>query len=115
MNGTSLDAVSKATSSTIQTATAVSLINPFVPNIGQEPQVVGKAFGLANGKTSGIIEGFNGMFMVQKINDVKAPANSNYTNYINQLKQQGMGSVGRVLQVLKDKAEIKDNRANVMQ
>lgn len=115
MNGTSLDAVSKATSSTIQTATAVSLINPFVPNIGQEPQVVGKAFGLANGKTSGVIEGFNGMFMVQKTNDVKAPATSNYSNYINQLKQQGMGSVGRVLQVLKDKAEIKDNRANVMQ
>jgi peptidyl-prolyl cis-trans isomerase D len=113
MKGSSLEAVSKASGASIITATAVSLKNPMITNIGMEPKVVGKAFGLAAGKTSKVIEGTSGMFIIRAKKVVKAPAISDYTTYINQEKTQNQSyASSQAYMAIKDKADIKDNRGN---
>ena len=113
MSGSSLEAVAKASGATVQPATGVSLKMPVLPNIGNEPKVVGKAFGLAAGKTSEIIEGNSGMFMVRAKAVTKAPEVPSYTTYITQDRTQNQSyGVSKAYTALKDKADIKDNRAN---
>ncbi|RTL13844.1 MAG: peptidylprolyl isomerase [Flavobacteriaceae bacterium] len=113
MNGNSLEAVAKASGASIQTATGISLKTPVLPNMGNEPKVVGKAFGLAAGKTSEIIEGNSGMFMVRAKTVTKAPEISSYATYITQDRSQNQSyAISKAYIALKDKAEIKDNRAN---
>ncbi len=113
MNGNSLEAVAKASGASIQTATGISLKTPVLPNMGNEPKVVGKAFGLAAGKTSEIIEGNSGMFIVRAKTVTKAPEVPSYATYITQDRSQNQSyAISKAYIALKDKAEIKDNRAN---
>ena len=113
MSGSSLEAVAKASGASVQVATGVSLKTPVLPNIGNEPKVVGKAFGLAAGKTSEVIEGNSGMFMVRAKAVTKAPEVPSYETYITQDRLQNRSyAISMSFIALKDKAEIKDNRAN---
>ena len=113
MSGASLEAVAKASGASVQPAMGVSLKMPVIPNIGNEPKVVGKAFGLAAGKTSEVIEGNSGMFMVRAKAVTKAPEVPSYTTYITQDRTQNQSyAISKAYTALKDKAEIKDNRAN---
>jgi peptidyl-prolyl cis-trans isomerase D len=111
MTGTSLEAISKATGSTISPAVGASMASPVIPNLGYEPKVVGAALGLASGKTSKVIEGNSGLFMVRTKVVTKAPVVKDFKSQIDQLNQQTKGSAPfRVIQGLKDKADIVDNR-----
>ncbi len=111
MTGTTLEAISKATGSSISPAVGASMASPVIPNLGYEPKVVGAALGLASGKTSKVIEGNSGLFMVRTKVVTKAPAVKDYKSQIDQLNQQTKGSASyRVVQGLKDKADIVDNR-----
>lgn len=111
MAGTTLEAVAKASGSSIATATGVSLASPMVPSVGPELKVVGKAFGLAAGKTSGLIEGTAGVFMIRAKSVEKAPAPQNYSSVTSRLMAEGRGNVqGRITNALKDAADIEDNR-----
>lgn len=113
MSGSSLEAVAKASGASVQIAAGVSLKAPVIPNIGNEPKVVGKAFGLTPGKTSEIIEGTSGMFMVRAKAVTKAPEVPSYETYITQDRSQNRSyAISMSYIALKDKAEIKDNRAN---
>lgn len=113
MSGASLEAVAKASGASVQPAMGVSLKMPVIPNIGNEPKVVGKAFGLAAGKTSEVIEGNSGMFMVRAKAVTKAPEVPSYTTYITQDRTQNQSyAISKAYTALKDKADIKDNRAN---
>ena len=115
MNGTSLDAIAKSTGATITPAIALSLGNPVLPNIGFEPKVVGTAIGLAPNKTSKLIDGNMGVYMVRTKLFVKAPAVKDYNTQIDQLSQQSKGGASyRVIQALRDRAKIDDNRGNKM-
>lgn len=111
MSGTTLEAISKATGSTISPAVGATMASPVIPNLGYEPKVVGAALGLASGKTSKVIEGNSGLFMVRTKVVTKAPAVTDFKTQIDQLNQQTKGSAPfRVIQGLKDKADIVDNR-----
>lgn len=113
MNGNTLESVAKSSGASVLPATGVSLKTPVIPNIGSEPKVVGKAFNLASGKTSEIIEGNAGMYMIKGKSIIKAADLSSYTTYINQDRTQNQSySVSKAYTALKDKAEIKDNRGN---
>lgn len=113
MSGSSLETVAKTSGASVQVATGVSIKSPVLPNIGNEPKVVGKAFGLAAGKTSEVIEGNSGMFMVRAKSVTKAPEVPSYTTYITQDRTQNQSyAISKAYTALKDKAEIKDNRAN---
>ncbi|WP_281227725.1 peptidylprolyl isomerase [Flavobacterium aquiphilum] len=111
MNGSSLEAIAKATGSTVQQATNVTLENPVLTGgVGQEPKVVGNAFALAANKMSAPIEGVTGVYVVKNISTVKAPALKSYADNVAKLKAQSGGDVNRVLPALREDADIKDNR-----
>ncbi|MFI0490502.1 peptidylprolyl isomerase [Flavobacterium sp.] len=111
MSGTSLEAIAKATGSTVQQATDVTMQNPVLTGgVGQEPKVVGNAFALAAGKLSAPIEGNTGVYVAKNTSVVKAPVLKSHAEYVAKLKAQSAGDGNRVLPALKDNAEIKDNR-----
>jgi peptidyl-prolyl cis-trans isomerase D len=105
MSGTSLEAVAQKSGASVQPAIGVSMKSPVLPNIGNEPKVVGKAFGLAAGKTSEIIEGNSGMFMVRAKAVTKAPEVPSYATYITQDRTQNQSyATSKAYTALKDKA-----------
>ncbi|MFD2891958.1 peptidylprolyl isomerase [Flavobacterium chuncheonense] len=114
MTGATLADVAKTSGGSVITASNIALGTPNIPNIGNEPKVVGKAFNLEANKTSGVIEGNSGIFMVQKTAVVEAPKTNSYASYISQEKtQQQNAAQSRAYQALKEKATIEDNRAKL--
>ncbi|AOZ98739.1 peptidylprolyl isomerase [Flavobacterium commune] len=111
MNGSSLEAIAKATGSKVEQAVNVTLDNPVLNGgVGQEPRVVGNAFALAANKISAPIEGNTGVYVVKTTSIIKAPAVKDVSPYVAKVKAQSAGDVNRVLPALKDIADIKDNR-----
>ncbi|MGQ7945555.1 peptidylprolyl isomerase [Flavobacterium sp. WC2509] len=111
MNGSSLEAIAKATGSTVQKATDITLENPVLPGgVGQEAKVVGNAFALGANKVSAPIEGVTGVYVVKNTSTVKAPALKSYADNVAKLKAQSASDANRVLPALKEDADIKDNR-----
>ena len=112
MIGNTLEAVSQSSKASILNASGTSVSSPVIPNIGSEPKVVGKAFSLKSNTTSKLIDGNNGVYMIRTKNITKAPEMPNYNSYISQERtQQTSSAQTRAYQALKDKADIKDNRA----
>lgn len=112
MAGTTLEAVAQKTGSSVATADNITFAAPMIPNVGPEGKVVGKAFGLAAGKTSGHIEGQNGVFMIKTKSIAKSPDLPNYSVYTTRMKMESRGGVpSRLSTALKAKADIEDNRA----
>lgn len=112
MSGATLEAVSQASKASISNATAISVGSPVLPNIGTEPKVIGTAFSLKPNTTSKLIDGNNGVYMIRTKSITKAPEAPNYNSFIAQEKtQQSSSAQTRAYQALKDKADIKDNRA----
>jgi peptidyl-prolyl cis-trans isomerase D len=110
MTGTSLEAIAKATGSTVQQAAGVTMENPMLVGAGQEPQVVGNAFALTANKLSAPIEGNTGVYVVKNVSTVKAPALKSHEAYVAKLKAQSASDVNRVIPALKGNAKIEDNR-----
>ncbi len=112
--GTTLEEVAKATGGSVQKATDVTLQGASIPNIGYEPKVVGKVFGLNKGKTSSVIDGNTGVFIVRTTEIINAPAINNYTSFIQQdSNQQKSSAASRAYSALKEKVKIVDDRAKL--
>lgn len=109
--GTSINQVAQKVGKPATPAQNVVFANPIIPGIAQENKVVGTVFGLQPNKLSKPIIGEQGVYVVV-VNGFSNPAP--LTNTVNQ-KQQIAQSVkqraqGQVFEVLRDKAEVKDNR-----
>ena len=63
IEGTDLSAIAQANSTTVKTAGAVSMKNPTIAGAGNEPKVVGAAFGLKEGQTSEPVAGNRGVYV----------------------------------------------------
>ncbi|MFP9112523.1 peptidylprolyl isomerase [Flavobacterium sp. RHBU_3] len=112
MKGATLEAVAQSAGASVASATGVTLASPMIMGVGPEIKVVGKAFGLAAGKTSALIDGQSGVFIIRTKNIEKAPALPSDAAIVNRLNSQGRGGLdGRFAQALKDKAKIEDDRA----
>jgi peptidyl-prolyl cis-trans isomerase D len=113
MSGTGLEAIAKASGASVIPASGITMKTPVIPNVGNEPKIVGKAFNLASGKTSEILEGNSGMFVILAKSETKAADLPSYATYINQEGAQNQGyAVSKAYSALKEKATIKDNRAS---
>jgi peptidyl-prolyl cis-trans isomerase D len=110
MTGSSIESIATATGSTVLQATGITMENPMLTGVGQEPKVVGSAFALELNKLSAPIEGNTGVYVVKNLSTVKAPDLLDYAPYVAKLKAKSAGDVNRVLPALKDKATIEDNR-----
>ena len=108
MKGASLETIAKLNAVTVQNAPMAAIENAVLPNVGNEPKVVGNALGLAVNKVSAPIEGNSGVFVVKTKAITKAPALPQYD--LTKLKGIAAQSVGRIIPALKENATINDNR-----
>jgi peptidyl-prolyl cis-trans isomerase D len=107
----SLAQVSQKVKKPVQSAQNIVFANPVLPGGTQENSLIGTVFGLQPNKLSKPIEGTSGVFVVS-VNSFTKPAP--LTNTFKQ-KEQIMQSLtqraqGQYFEILKEKAEIKDNR-----
>ncbi len=110
--GKAMDAVAKDNNVSVSTASALTVKAPTIPGAGSEPFVVGTAYGMAQGATSGLLEGNTGVFMIEITNRTEAPKLDNYSTYANTLKSNSANRVSNsVYNALKEGAEIEDKRA----
>ncbi|MFV1448666.1 peptidylprolyl isomerase [Maribacter sp. HS] len=96
----------------VSNASALTVKSPTIPGAGSEPVVVGTAYGMAEGATSGLIEGNTGIFKIEIVKKTEAPKLDNYSVYANALKTGAAARVNTaVYNALKEGAEIEDKRA----
>jgi len=96
---------------TVRTANAVSMGSPMLPGAGSEPTVVGTAFALENGQISKLIDGTKGVFMVEVAKHTAAPKMDTYKSFAKDPANNVNAVGGKVVEALKKKANIEDNRA----
>ena len=109
---TDLDALAAAQKKSIRTASAITMKSPTISGAGNEPLVVGTAFGLNEGETSNLITGKNGVYMIQVIKKTPATPLDSYQADANRVAQQKENIVNtKLYNALKASSEIEDNRA----
>lgn len=112
--GSTLEEVASSQNVEIKRATALNRKVPTIPDAGNEPKVVGAAFGLAEGQTSGLIEGRNGVYMVRVLSKSEAADVQNYSAYITQINNRRSANISAgIFNALKKKATIVDRRSNL--
>ena len=110
--GKDMSTIASDNSVSISNASALTVKSPTIPGAGSEPVVVGTAYGMAEGATSGLIEGNTGIFKIEIVKRTEAPKLDNYSVYANQLKTSAASRVNTsVYNALKDAAKIEDKRA----
>jgi len=100
---------------TVRTAKAVTFNNSTLSGAGNEPRVVGAAFGLKEGEISKPITGNIGVYVVKvdKINIDKGL--DNYASSMNRITNDIKSTLqNRVQQALEKDAEVEDNRAKTV-
>ncbi len=111
-SATNLDALAKAEKTTVRIATAINMKNPTIAGVGREPLIVGAAFALKEGQTSKLLDGANGVYMIQVTKIERAPKLANYQAAANRVEQQKLNVVSsKLFTALKEVAEIEDYRA----
>jgi peptidyl-prolyl cis-trans isomerase D len=112
ISGTTLEEVAKTPSAKTNTASAVNMKNPTLAGAGLEPKVVGVAFGLKDGETSGLIDGNSGVYVVSVLKIEPTSELENYQGVANRLSRtRANAAQSKVYNALKETAEIDDNRA----
>jgi peptidyl-prolyl cis-trans isomerase D len=110
--GKSMEEIAQSNNVTVATASALTVKSPTVPGAGAEPVVVGTAYGMEEGETSGLVKGSTGVFKFEVIKKTPAMALENYSTYAGNLKSSAANQVNtKVYNALKEAAEIEDNRA----
>lgn len=111
MSASNLSDIASSNNTTVRTANAVSMANPTIPGAGREPKIVGTAFALENGQTSGLIDGEKGVYMIEVTKQTLAPKMDSYKSFAKD-PNNNINAVGaKVIDALKKKAVIEDNRA----
>ena len=110
--GTDLNEIASKLGLSIESAEKVSFASPAIPNVGLEPNVVGKAMSLEKGQMSVPIQGNSGVFIIA-IENKLVPPEANIAQTRATASQALNSSVenGTVFNALKEKAELTDNRA----
>ena len=111
ISSTTLADIAANQKTTVKAANAISMSNPTLPGAGREPKVVGTAFALENGQVSGLIDGVNGVYKIEVTKHTEAPKMDSYKSYA-KAPANNINAVGsKVMEALKKKATIEDNRA----
>jgi len=112
ITGTELNDIAAAQGQNAKAATAVNRKNPTIPGVGEEPKVVGTAFGLAQGATSKPITGEKGVFIVKVTAIENAPDLANYrADATEAATRTANQATSKLVEALKKSVEITDNRA----
>jgi peptidyl-prolyl cis-trans isomerase D len=90
----------------------VTFANPQITGAGFEPELVGSIFsGLKPGQTTLPLNGKLGVYVIRIDKSIKAPAAADFKKEKEQLLASAKGNIqGMVMNGLKKKAEVMDNR-----
>jgi peptidyl-prolyl cis-trans isomerase D len=111
----SLEAVGKATGQSIVKADSVLFSSTFIPNVGQEPKVIGASFNKNyQAKPSEPIAGNGGVFVI-KVDNVSAITNAGpdvqqQQAQMLQNEQRAISNPQVISEILKKTVKITDNR-----
>ena len=106
-----IDEIAQKTSTSVVEADNVSMANPFIVGVGNEPNLVGTIFTLKANQISKPIKGENAVFQIVVKSFKEAAPTKEYTSNIKQLSDQLKSrSENEVFNALKEKANIEDNR-----
>ena len=112
ITGNNLDEIATNQGVTVRTAAAITMKNPTLAGAGLEPRVVGVAFGLEKGQTSGLIEGEKGVYKIEVTEKTPAPELDNYSAILSRVSTTRKNTAQtKAFEALKEKAEIEDNRS----
>ena len=107
----SLDALASATDKEIETASAVTQENTVLAGAGTEPYVIGTAFAMELNQSSALIEGNNGVYMIEVTSKEIAEDMESYKAYANALQNEENTRINSsIFEALRSSAEIEDNR-----
>jgi parvulin-like peptidyl-prolyl isomerase len=111
ITGITLEEIAANQNQTVKTAVGLTMKTPTLSGAGQEPKVVGTAFGIPEGGISPLIDGNNGVYIVQVTAITPASALPNYQANASRLTTTKGNAVGTTLyDALKEASEIDDNR-----
>lgn len=96
----------------IYSSSDIRLNSNSLPSVGFDPQAVGIAFSLENGKRSAPLVGETGVVIVELNNKTIAPAVADYTPYKMSLQQASQSRNYSIAEAIKDRAKIEDTRFN---
>lgn len=112
ISGSDLGAIARQYSATVDTLRSVSMLNNFITGLGNEPGVLGAAFGQDNGSVSSPVLGNSGVFVVKTLNKADAGEITGLS-FIKKTMAGGKKSALQfgLLEALKGHHEVKDNRS----
>ena len=100
------------TGAVVQTADGVAAGQGSIPNVGFEPDAVGRAFALKAGQKSAPIQGDQGVLVVEGLAVAAPPAVADYKALRQQLTQQRQQRQDNLIyEALKANAKVEDNRS----
>jgi peptidyl-prolyl cis-trans isomerase D len=112
ISSSDLNSVAGQYNTMVDTVRGVNMLNTFVAGLGNEPEVLGKAFGQEAGTVSAPIVGNSGVFLVKTLNKQAAGEVTNLSYIKKTVADKTKGQTQfLLLESLKDKVKIKDNRS----
>lgn len=112
ISGKSMEEVASSQNTSMRSANSVSLASPRI-GTADEPKVVGYAYGTKVDQTTGPIDGNEGVYMLKVTSMTPAQKLESYHNQASQITQKtAPNAPTQVYNALKNKAKIKDHRAN---
>jgi peptidyl-prolyl cis-trans isomerase D len=100
------------TDANVYTTNDLRMSASSLANVGFDPQAVGLAFSLENGKRSKPFASENGVLVIEMQNKTVAPAIADYAPYKTGLQQAAQGRGYSIAEAIKTKANIEDKRFN---
>ncbi|MCB0439023.1 MAG: peptidylprolyl isomerase [Mangrovimonas sp.] len=111
-----IDDLASAENTSARSATGLTMESPTISGAGKEPYIVGAAFALNEGETSGLLVGERGVYMIEVTKAEPAVQLDNYQSFANQIEQQRANTVStKLYSALEKAADIEDNRAKTVQ
>lgn len=95
----------------VETANDISLATGFLTSAGLDPVALGRGFGLKQGKKSKAFKGENGVFIMEKVSEIPAPAIADYSMYKANLQSKNFQASYLLNEAIRENAKIVDNRA----
>lgn len=112
ISGTDLRSIAQQFSSQVDTAQNVAFNATFVPSLGFEPKVIGKAYTMEQGSVSEPIQGKTGVFVVKVLSKPAAGQPNNIPELRRTMSSPVQQQVpARLIQAMKKNADIEDNRS----
>lgn len=110
--GKDINAIANEYDVPVDTAENLTFSTSFVPNLGNEPKLLGALANLEQGQTTGPIVGNSGVFVARVMDKTVPSAITNYATLRRQLSSTVRSQIGgQLMQAMRSDAKIQDNRS----